>query len=50
MSKYSGQISKLRTKLSTPIEYTLPIGKELLPLNNLIGKNICFEFNICLYI
>ena len=45
MSKYSGQISKLRAKLGTPIEYTLPIGEELLPLNNLIDKNICFEFN-----
>ena len=45
MHKYSGQISKLRAKLGTPIEYTLPIGEELLPLNNLIDKNICFEFN-----
>ena len=45
MFKYSGQISKLRTKLGSPIEYMLPLGKELIPLNDLIGRNISFEFN-----
>ena len=45
MFKYSGQISKLRTKLGSPIQYALPVGKELIPLNDLIGRNICFQFN-----
>ena len=45
MSTYSGQISKLTAHLREPIEYLLPIGKQMLPLNKLLGKYIIFEFN-----
>ena len=42
MSKYSGKISKLIANLESPICYTLPIGNDKVPLNNLIGKNTHF--------
>ena len=44
MSKYTGQISKLISNLDSPISYTLPIGENKVPLNNLIGKTVTFEF------
>ena len=45
MSKYTGQISKLISNLDSPISYTLPIGENKVPLNNLIGKTLTFKFN-----
>ena len=45
MSKYTGQISKLITNLDSPISYTLPIGENKVPLNNLIGKTLTFKFD-----
>ena len=45
MSQYTGQISKLISNLESPIAYTLPIGENKVPLNNLIGKTITFEFD-----
>ena len=44
MSKYTGQISKLISNLDSPVSYTLPIGENKVPLNNLIGKTVTFEF------
>ena len=45
MSKYTGQISKLISNLESPISYNLPIGKDKVPLNNLIGKTLTFKFD-----
>ena len=45
MYTYTGQISKLRTNLNNPIEYSLPIGDDMVPLNKLIGKQIILKFN-----
>jgi len=42
--KYSGQISKMKVELGSPITYHLPIGKHLINMNELLGKNITFEF------
>ena len=45
MSKYTGQISKLISNLDSPISYTLPIGENKVPLNNLIGETLTFQFD-----
>ena len=45
MSKYTGQISKLISNLESPILYNLPIGKNKVPLNNLIGTTLTFQFD-----
>ena len=42
--KYSGQISKMKVELNNPITYHLPIGKHLINMNELLGKNITLEF------
>jgi len=41
---YSGTLLKMETKLVNPIEYELPIGDELVYMNNLIGKYIVFKW------
>ncbi len=41
----SGNIKKLESKLDDPIYYHLPIGKEKLNLNKLIGKSITLKFS-----
>ena len=43
MSNFTGQISKLNSQLSEPIEYFLPIGDKVIPINNYI--NCEFEIN-----
>ena len=45
MSKYTSKISKLIANLVSPISYTLPICENKVPLNNLIGKTLTFEFD-----
>ena len=45
MRTYTGQISKLRANFNNPIEYSLPIGDDIIPLNNLIGKQVTLNFN-----
>ena len=35
---YNGIILKMKTKLKSQVQYELPIGKELLPMNQFIGK------------
>ena len=42
--QYFGQISKMKTTLSAPINYMLPIGKKTINVNNLIGSNIRINF------
>jgi len=39
-----GNILKLKSTLGDPIEYSLPIGDQEIPLNPLIGKKISFEY------
>ena len=45
MSRYSGQISKLITKIGKPISYQLPIGDKVVDLNSILGNNIQFSFD-----
>lgn len=35
-----GHLKKLRTALNTPVDYALPLGDQLIPLNPLIGRTI----------
>ena len=42
--KTEGNIQKLKTNLCDPVEYQLPIGEELLPLNPYLGKTLTLEF------
>lgn len=40
-----GNISKMKAVLASPVEYQLPMGDDLLVMNELIGKNIELEYN-----
>ena len=40
-----GQILKMKTELNHPVQYYLPIGNNLLGMNQWIGKHIQFHFN-----
>lgn len=42
--KVSGNILKMKSTLTNPVEYSLPLGDELVPMNDLIGKNIKMTF------
>jgi hypothetical protein len=42
--KVSGNILKMRTSLSSPVKYELPIGDELVDMNSLVGKKIKFSY------
>ncbi len=39
-----GNILKMRAELASPVKYTLPIGENLIEMNDLIGKNISLKF------
>ena len=43
--EYQGNIIKMRSELSDPIQYFLPIGNQEIYLNNLLGKKISFRFD-----
>lgn len=46
MNIYSGNISKMQAELkNSKVHYSLPVGGELVSLNELIGKNIKLTFN-----
>ena len=45
MSNFNGQISKLTAKLSSPVEYILPVSNENIPISKHINNNISIEFN-----
>ena len=47
--RYNGTLLKMETKLEKPIEYELPIGDELVYMNNLIGKYIVFKWEKEIY-
>lgn len=40
-----GNILKMETELKDVVQYTLPIGKEKLPMNPIIGKKISLKFD-----
>ena len=42
--KYQGNIIKMKSDLSDRVEYALPIGEELVPMNQFIGKKISLNF------
>ncbi len=41
---HTGPIIKMRTELHSPIQYELPIGEDLLPMNQFIGKYVRFKW------
>ena len=40
----SGNIRKMHTELSSPVQYTLPIGDQLIDMNALIGQQIGLSY------
>jgi len=47
--RYNGTLLKMETKLEKPVEYELPIGDELVYMNNLIEKYIVFKWEKEIY-
>jgi len=43
--EYSGNIQKLVTSLELPVQYQLPIGKEMVAINPLIGSQITLTYS-----
>jgi len=43
--KYSGNIQKLVTTLNEPVRYQLPIGNDMVPMNDLIGSQITLTYS-----
>ena len=43
--RHKGAILKMRSELSSPVQYELPIGNEIIPMNKFIGKYIRFKWN-----
>lgn len=43
--EYQGNILKMQTELADPIRYSLPIGDQLVGMNELIGQHIYFKFD-----
>lgn len=39
-----GQVRKMHTSLQAPVEYQLPLGDSLVPMNTLIGANLRLDF------
>lgn len=39
-----GNIRKMKVELASPVNYQLPIGDELISMNDLIGKNILLQY------
>ena len=42
--KYTGQIRKMKTQLSDEVLYELPIGEDLVNMNELIGQEITLSY------
>ena len=45
MTQYSGNIRKMRTELTAPVAYSLPIGDQQIEMNNLIGQDVQLRFS-----
>lgn len=44
-----GILRKLKTQLDTPVAYQLPVGDDLQPLNDLIGKPVKLDYTGSIY-
>lgn len=44
MTEICGAIRKLRSELAEPIQYSLPVGDEFIPLNPLLGQTLKMTF------
>jgi len=44
MTAYSGNVRKMHTRHASPVQYTLPIGEQMLEMNPLIGKIMRIEY------
>ena len=40
-----GNLRKMQSELGQPVAYSLPLGEELLPLNDLLGKSLSLKFS-----
>ena len=47
--RYNGTLLKMESGLENPVEYELPIGNELVFMNNFIGKYIVFKWEKEIY-
>ena len=45
MTSYSGNVRKMRTQHDSVVQYTLPIGEELVAMNSLIGQTLQVTFS-----
>ncbi len=43
--QFEGNILKMRTEWASPVHYFLPFGENEANMNELLGKNISFEFS-----
>jgi hypothetical protein len=43
--KIEGNLRKLTAELQSPVQYRLPIGDEEVPINELIGREVSFEYS-----
>lgn len=43
--KVSGNILKMKSRLENPVEYFLPVGDQLIPMNAYLGKKIKMSFD-----
>ncbi len=44
MATFEGCIRKMKTTLATTVEYRLPIGETLLPMNSVLGQTVRLEY------
>lgn len=44
MPLISGHVRKMQVRLDSPVSYSLPLGDELIPLNEFLGKKISLKF------
>ncbi len=40
-----GTLAKMQTQLENPVRYYMPVGEQVVHMNELIGKNIKFEYS-----
>ena len=43
--QYEGNILKMKTELANPVQYSLPVGENLINMNELIGREIKMTFS-----
>ena len=44
MTYLTGAIKKMTSRLTNPVSFILPVGDEKVDMNNLIDRNIIFEY------